>query len=280
MKGGFIIVNGKFHRENEPLFTCLDLQRLNNGLKESFRAENNLILFAKDNSSYQLKAISALGLPVPADWDLPRLNKDVSRLLNKNHLFLAAKVNINFIQSADNTDYILTAEEIPKGFYPLNDQGLMIDFYEEGVKSETKLNAYEPSSRFLWISAMNSAISKSKHNLILANKKGFACEAIASSFCYLKDNTAIFPSPGSCGYQPPLNSMIVKCAKNCGFRVLVKDNISPEDLLNADEMFLIDNCLGIQKVLGLKNMRFYSTKTTAIALKLKELAMKEIENGH
>jgi len=41
-------------------------------------------------------------------------------------------------------------------------------------------------------------------------------------------------------------------------------------------MFLIDNCLGIQKVLGLNNRRFYSTKTAAIALKLKEIAMKEV----
>lgn len=283
MKGGYILLNGKFHRESEPLFTCLDLQRLNNGIKESFRTENNLILFAKENYSYLINALSAIGLPAPVEWDLLRLSKDVSRLLNKNHFFLAAKVNIHFFQGIDNTDYLLTAEEIPTGFYPLNEQGLMIDFYEEGVKSDTKLNSYEPSSRFLWISAANFAVSKLKDNLILINKNGHACESIASSFGYLKDNSAVFPSPGSYGYQPPLKSIIIKCAKSSGFRVLVKDNISREDLLNADELFLIDNSLGIQKVLGLNQRRYYSTKTTAIALKLKELAMKEqsnVINGH
>ena len=139
------------------------------------------------------------------------------------------------------------------------------------------MNFYEPSSRFLWISANNIAKTESKHNLILSNEKGYASESIASSFGYLKDSTAVFPSPRSCGYQPPLRSTIIKCAKSCGFKVLVKDNISREDLLNADEMFLIDNCLGIQKVLGLHDRRYYSTKTTTIALKLKELAMKENE---
>jgi len=254
VKGGYILANGKFHCENDLLFTGLDLHKLSNGIKESFRAENNLILFVEDNFNHLVKAMTALGFPIPKDWDLPRLLQDVSRLLNKNHLFLAARVSIHLFPESDNTDYLLTAEEIPKGFYPLNEPGLLIDFYEEGEKSDTNLNAYEPSSRFLWISATNVAKAKSKHNLILSNKKGFACEGIASSFGYLKDNSAIFPSPASCGYHPPINAKIMKCTKICGFNVVVKDDISHEDLLNADELFLIDNCLGIQKVLGLKNI--------------------------
>jgi branched-chain amino acid aminotransferase len=276
VKGGYILLNGKFHRENEPLFTCLDLQRISMEIKESFRTENNLILFAEENYNYLVNALTAIGLRIPKDWDLPRFRHDVSRLLNKNHLFLASRVIIHFIQNTDKTDYLLTAEEIPRGFYPLNEQGLMIDFYNDGVKSDTIFNSFEPSSRFLWISASNIAVSKSKHNLILFNKKGHACEGITSSFGYLKDNTAVFPSQGSCGYQPPLNSTIIKCTKMCGFKVLEKDNISHDDLLNADELFLIDNCLGIQKILGLDSRRYYSAKTTAIALKLKELAMKEV----
>ena len=275
MKGGYILANGKFHCENDPLFTGLDLHRLSCGIKESFRAENNLILFAQDNFIHLANAMMALGLPTPKDWDLPRLMNDVSRLLNKNHLFLAARVSIHLFPGSDNTGYLLTAEEIPKGFYPLNEPGFLIDFYKEGEKSDTKLNFYEPSSRFLWICAGSNAILNSKHNLILSNKKGYACEGIASSFGYLKDNSAIFPSLASGGYYPPINAKIMKCAKNCGFKVVAKDDISHEDLLNADELFLIDNCLGIQKVLGLKNRRYYSTKTTAIATKLKEIATKE-----
>jgi branched-chain amino acid aminotransferase len=257
------------------LFSSSDLQRLGKGIKESFRAENNVILFAEDNYTYLLKVISAIGFTVPKDWDLSRLKHDVSRLLNKNHLFLAARIRIYFFQGIEKTDYIMCAEEIPRGYYPLNEPGLMIDFYHEGVKSETSLNLFEASSRFLWISAAERAQSISKHNLIIFNTKGYACEGISSSFCYLQDQTAVFPSVDSMGYQPPLNSTIIKCAKGCGFKVSLRKDISQEDLLNAEELFLIDNCLGILKVLGLGNRRYYSNKTTAIALKLKEFAIKE-----
>jgi branched-chain amino acid aminotransferase len=279
MKGGYILVNGKFHSDNDTLFTSYDLQRLSMGIKESFRAENNVILFAEENFTYLTKAISNIGFAVPKELDLFRLKHDVSRLLNKNHLFLAARVYIYFFNGIDSTDYLLTAEEITKGFYPLNEEGLMMDFYDGGTKSDTSLNCFEVSSRFLWLLAAQKALSKSKHNMIISNNKGFACEGIAASFGYINDNSAVFPSTGSFGYQPPLNSMIIKCAKNCGFRISMKNDISHEDLLNADELFLIDNCLGIQKILGLGNRRYYSTITKTIALKLNELAMKETDKS-
>jgi branched-subunit amino acid aminotransferase/4-amino-4-deoxychorismate lyase len=275
VKGGYILLNGTFHREKDLLYSSLDLHRLGEGIKESFRAENNLILFAEDNCNYLLKAISEIGFTVPKEWDLPRLRHDVSRLLNKNHLFLAARVHICFFPRTDQTDYLLYAEEIPRGYYPLNEPGLMIDFYDEGLKSDTRLNCFEASSRFLWISAAKRALSKSKHNLIIFNNKGNACEGISASFCYIKDDTAVFPASDSFGYQPPLNEKIIKCAKSCGFKISRGNEISREDLLNAEEIFLIDNCLGIQKVLGLGDRRYYSQKTTSLALKLKELAVKE-----
>jgi branched-subunit amino acid aminotransferase/4-amino-4-deoxychorismate lyase len=275
VKGGYILLNGTFHPENDLLFSSLDLQRLGKGIKESFRAENNVILFGSDNYAYLLKAFTAFGFKVPKDWDLQRLRQDVSRLLNKNHLFLAARVRIYFFEGNDNTDYLLSAEEIPRGYYPINEPGLMIDFYNEGAKSDTRLNHFEASSRFLWISAAERALSKSKHNMILFDNNGYACEAISASFGYIQGDSAVFPSPASSGYQPPINAKIIKCAKNCGFKVSLRKDITKEELLNAEELFLIDNCLGIQKILGLESRRYYSSKTTTLALQLKELAVKE-----
>ncbi len=275
MKGGYILLNGTFYRENEPLFSSLDIQRFADGIKEEFRAEDNMILFAEENYNHLLKALEAVDYKVPPDWDLSRLKHDVSRLLNKNHLFLASRIQIRFFKGTDSTYYILSAEEIPRGYFPIIEPGLMIDFYCEGVKAVSRFSRFETSSRFLWITAFENALLKSKDNVILFNDKGHACEGINTSFCYLKEETAVFPSLASLGYQPPLIAKIIKCAKSCGFRTALRNDISSEELLNADELFLIDNSLGIQKVLGLGERRYYNTRTTAIALKLNELAIKE-----
>ena len=275
MKGGYILLNGKFYRENDPVFTGSDLFRLNNGIRESFRTENNLVMFADDNYNYLINSLLSIGLPIPTDWDLPRFTRDMSRLLNKNHFFLAAKVVIHFIPGTSSTDYLLIAEEAPVGFYPISEGGLLIDFYDEGAKAPSIYHAYEPSSRFLWMAATRTALSLSKNNLILFNNNGFACESIGGTFGYLIDGTIVFPAPESQGYCPPILGVVMECAEQCGFKIIEKSDINREELLHADELFLVDNCLGIQPVMGLSARRYYTTGTVNIALKLSELARKE-----
>ncbi|NEW83937.1 MAG: aminotransferase class IV [Mariniphaga sp.] len=275
MKGGYILYNGKFYRESETLFTGADLYRLNTGIRESFRTENNLVIFAEDNFNYLINSLLSIGLPIPKDWELPRFVRDVSRLLNKNHFYLAAKVVIHLIPGTSGTDYLLTAEEVPVGFYPISEGGLLIDFFDEGAKAPSIYHAYEPSSRFVWIAATRAALSKSKDNLILSNNEGFACESIGGTFGYLIDGTAVFPAPEAQGYCPPILGVVMECAEQFGFEVTEKKEISHEDLLLADEMFLIDNCLGIQLVLGLDSRRYYTTGTTNIAVRLSEMAREE-----
>ena len=272
MKGGYVLYNGRFYRENEPLFTGNDLFRLNAGIRESFRAENNQVLFSADNFNYLVNALLALGLPLPGEWDSGRFMRDTSRLLNKNHFFLAARVIIQFIPGHTGTDYLLTAEEVTSGFYPLNESGLMIGFYEEGIKVPSVAHSYEPPSRYLWAAATRAAGLSAKNNLIILNSRGFACESICGTFGYLKDGNAVFPSPASLGYCPPILGVIMECTEQCGFGIVEKDDIRREDLLDADELFLIDNSLGLQPVLGLNSRRYYTAGATGIALHLSGFA--------
>ena len=275
MKGGFILFNGRFYRETEPLFSSPDLYRLNTGIRGSIRTENNLVMFAEENFNFLINSLLAIGLPIPFDWDLSRFKRDVSRLLNKNHLFLAAKVAVNLIPGTSGTDYLLFAEELTRGFFPVNEGGLLIDFYKEGVKSNSTASPYEPSSRFLWMTATRTALLSAQHNLIISNSDGFACESIGGSFGYLNDHSAVFPAPESLGYSPPLLGVVMECAEQSGYKIIEKKEISHEELLNADELFLIDNSLGIQPVLGLSTRRYYMTGTIAVATKLSETARKE-----
>ncbi len=275
MKGGFNLFNGKFFRENEPLFSGADLIRFNDGIRESFCAENNLVLFARDNYNFLLESLAAVELPVPPEWNFPRFVNDVSRMLNKNHLYLAAKVTIYLFPGIAGTEYFMATEEIPAGFYPVKEGGILIDFYNDGAKGTSVYHAYEPSSRALWSMAVRASGPGSKTDLILFNNKGFACESTGGSFGYLADKTAVFPSQDSQGYSPPVANIVRKCAGDCGYTIIEKKEIKRDDLLNADELFLIDNCAGIRPVLGLYARRYYTTGTNIIAVKLSERALRD-----
>jgi len=276
MKGGYIQYNGKFFRDEQLLFSGRDLFRLGIGLQESFRAENNEILFLEDVYQHVIEAAESINLSLPADFDSAgmRLNRDVARLLNKNKLFLAARVIIQLFPGADGADIVLSAEDIQRGFFPLNDNGLLLDLFTEATKAKSRIGNFEPGGRLLWIMAANTASNSGKHNMILLNNDGHPCEAIGCSFAFLKDEKIIFPAPESGGYQSTITKQIAQSAELCGYKTIERSDIDLEELLDADEMFLIDNSLGIQKVMGFRDRRYYSAKTTAIALQFTELAEK------
>ncbi len=274
MKGGFIQYNGKFIREEQPIFSVNDLFRLGIGLRESFRAENNEILFIEEVYQHLTEVTESLNLTLPADFDPmgQRLRLDVSRLLNKNKLYLAARIILQLFPGNDGPDLILSAEEIPRGFFPLNENGLLLDIFTQGCKSRNPISNTEPGGRFIWMMAANEATLRGRHNMIILNDADYACEAIGCSFAFLKDDTMTLPSPLSGGYRSTLEKQVINSAIKTGYQISARDNITVDELLEADEMFLIDNCLGIQKVLGLNDRRYYSAKTGAIASKFTAIA--------
>ena len=111
--------------------------------------------------------------------------------------------------------------------------------------------------------------------MILLNKNGYACESIGGSFAYIENNKVFFPSESSGGYRCAILKEVMQSVKNAGFIALEKENIIPDDLLSAEELFLFDTCNGIQKVLGLEDQRYFSTKTHLVAEKLSALARED-----
>ena len=274
VKGGFVLYNGKFFPASEKLFAGNELFRIEAGIKVWFRTEDNEILFHRQNYAYLCAATQAVNLSLPEDFDLAgaRLRRDVSRLLNKNKFYLAGRVVVYLVPGVRGTDVLLTAEEIPRGFFPMNENGLLIDIFREGKKSDTMMNPYETGSRFLWMIAAAKAQLLHRENMILLNCNGYCCEAIGASFGFIQENALYMPSGKSGGYQVVLSERVREAARQAGFVTVDNDRISPAELEKAEEVFLIDNALGIQWVMGIGNRRYYHTKTLEVVRKLQQMA--------
>jgi len=111
----------------------------------------------------------------------------------------------------------------------------------------------------------------------LQNREGNVCETLDGSFAYINQDQLFFTSEREGGYICAIREQVIQSAKDAGFITVVKEKISMDELLHADELFLYDSCHGIQKVLGLEDRRYFSTKTQLIAEKLTALAKKDRE---
>ena len=61
MKGGYFLLNGRFHKENDTVFTVADMAQRAEGFCESFRAEHNEVLFVESISSHLLATAATIG---------------------------------------------------------------------------------------------------------------------------------------------------------------------------------------------------------------------------
>lgn len=279
MIGGYFLLNGRFHKENDAVFDLADLTLRIEGFSEVFRAEHNEILFRESICNHILATAWTIGLDLTGSIDPEGrlLQKDVSRLLNKNKLYLAAKIKIHIYPSNRHLNILLSAEEIERGYYPVHEPGLLLSFYRDHLQEIQSTSVYSTSGNFVRQMARRNAEELNGPNLILLNKQGNACETIDGSFAYLNNEEVIFTTDCSGGYRCAIKEDVIQSVKEAGFRPQEKDKIAPDELLQAEELFLFDACNGIQKVLGLDDRRYFSTKTHLIAEKFSKLARKDRE---
>jgi branched-subunit amino acid aminotransferase/4-amino-4-deoxychorismate lyase len=277
MKGGYFLFNGRFYKEGDAVFTVSDLTARTSGFIESFRAEHNEVLFRESVSNHLIATANSLEIDLTGliDDEGKLLQKDVSRLLNKNKLYLAAEINIQIYTSDNQINIILQAEEMERGYYPIGEPGLLLSFYEEQLKETRPDFTYSPFGLYIQNSAKRYASAFNEPNVIIRNSDGFACECIGGSFAFIEGEFVYFVSPGSGGYRCAIREEVIRSVSNAGFTPRDKDQITREDLLGAEEVFLYDACHGIRKVLGLEDQRYFSTKTKVISEKLTSLAKQD-----
>jgi len=279
MKGGFFLLDGRFHKEGDAVFSLAELDCHAEGFTEHFRAEHNEVLFLESIVHHLTATASTLGLEIEeivgADGRL--LRKDVSRLLNKNKLYLAARIGIHIYPSGDKIHCILYAEEMERGYYPLKEPGLLLSFYRNHQKETEPGAGYVTSGFLVRQGAKRQADEQQRTDQILLNKEGNCCETIHGSFAYRSKKMLTFPSAASGGYRCAILEEVVQSVRKAGFQATEKERITPDDLLEAEELFLFDACNGIQKVLGLEDQRYFSTSTPQIAARLAEMAKKDRE---
>jgi len=279
MKGGYFLLNGQFHKETDTIFTVADLAQRAEGFCESFRAEHNEVLFVESISNHLLATAATIGADLTGliDADGRILRKDVSRLLNKNKLYLAAKIDIQIFPSDAKVNILLRAEEIPRGYYPTVEPGLLISIFKDKLQEIPEISGYATSGLFVRQCAARRAKELNQPNAILINREGYVCETLDGSFAWLNQDQLFFTSERDGGYICAIREQVIQSAIDAGFKPVEKEEISPDELLQAEELFLFDSCNGIQKVLGLEDRRYFSTKTQLIAEKLTALAKKDRE---
>ena len=276
---GYISYNGKIiHKDELKLGLNNRSFQYGDGLFETMHASGNKVQFFYEHMERLIKSMKVLKMEIPVRFsiDTMGLQKEISKILNKNKLFKGARIRMTVFRESgglytpvsNEVEYVIESNPLTSGVYEFNQKGLLIDVYDEEVKPVNSLASLKLTSSVFFVLA---GIFKKENNLdecLILNTKGNIIEGISSNIFLVKENIITTPSLREGCLPGIMRQKIVELARKQGLIVQDDQTIKIQDIMVADELFFTNAVKGVQWVVGFKQRRYYNkiAKTLSDAL--------------
>ncbi|SHE96914.1 branched-chain amino acid aminotransferase [Mariniphaga anaerophila] len=252
----FLITNGHIERKNET--------NLNHLLTDTeFRLSQKAwygyggIPFFYENLAQIKEQAEALALPFPKEFkDEHELFRLTKRMLNKNKLYRSGYVHFQLFWKEKQVQTLITANAFPEFDFPFSETGVLVTFSSLSKNSKSAFNRFPFFNETLWQAGLSEIHQNPFQQVIFLNENDWVCESLHSNIFLIKENELITPALASGCYFDVLRPHILKAAKQAGLNISEPTNFDKTKTLDADEIFVASESVGIQWVLGIENKRF------------------------
>ncbi len=266
---GYISYNGKIIHKDE---LRLDLNnrafQYGDGLFETMHASGNKVQFFYEHMERLIRSMKVLRMEIPVRFtiDTMGLQKEISKILNKNKLFKGARIRMTvfretgglYTPESNETEYIIESSPLDSDVYEFNQKGLLIDIYEEQLKPINSLASVKLTSSIFFVLAGIFKKENSLDECLILNTKGNIIEGISSNIFLVKENVISTPSLREGCLPGVMRQKVIELSRRNGFIIQDEQVIKIQDIMAADEIFFTNAIKGIQWVVGFKQRRFYN----------------------
>lgn len=246
------------------------------GLIENIRIHDGEILFFHDHIDRMLRAMMALKIEVPENYTGPYFHKQIIELAHGENLNANARVRICIFRNGgglyeplkNNAEFFIEVQPMDHGYVWTNspcDLGVFRDIN----KNFSSISFFKSMNALPYVMA---AIFRKENNLgdcILLNTHGKIADAISSNLFWIEKGN-IFSCPVSDGgIDGIMRRNLIHILRQNDF-VVNEKSIEPEELKNADEIFLTNTGVGIKPVRQFESAIFSSKITEKIFSMLKQ----------
>jgi branched-chain amino acid aminotransferase len=234
-------------------------------LFETMHANGKVVQFFDQHMQRLIKAMGMLKMDIPPKISGKTIEKEITRLLHKNRHLKGARVRLTVFRNPggkytpeDNScSYLIESQKLDHDTYQLNDKGLFIDVFPGLKKPVHPLSNLKTTNDLIYIMA---GLHKKEHGLdecLLLNEKGEITEAISSNVFVVYNRVLSTPPLASGCLEGIMREQIIECAGALNIRVSDSQPLTPEELMQADEVFLTNAIKGIQWVGGIRQKRYF-----------------------
>lgn len=251
------------------------------GLFESIRVINGKALNLENHFKRLVDGMTVLRMKVHSTFTLEFLDNQINELLEQNNIVQGGKIRLSidrkeggtFLPKTNEVDYFIEAFPLPNNKFTLNEAGLVIDLYEEMKKPITILSNFKTKNCLLYVMSKLAAKEKGVDELFIQNDKMGIIEGSSANLFVISNGVLYTPSLDLGCLGGTMRMQIINLAIENNIKVY-ECNITPQNLLVADEIFLTNAIQGITWVGSYRTKRYFNTLSNQLVRFLNEKWIK------
>ncbi len=172
-----------------------------------------------------------------------------------------------YTPTSNKAFYLIECQTLKSNNWKWQNKGLKLKFCPAVQLPVTNWSGLKTTNSLPYILAGLWKKEQQIDDCILLNQNGMVAEASSSNIFFWKENQLFTPSDQSGAILGVMRAHMLKITKKKGIKV-IKKNILPEALLDADEVFLTNAVRGIQWVREIDGLCFKNQRTKEIQVAL------------
>jgi branched-chain amino acid aminotransferase len=250
----YILFNGKFFESSEPVVGAENRGlRYGDGLFETMKILNHRIVNTDLHMDRLFEGLSLLQFEIPSFFNRQSIHDQVVLACEKNKLD-KARVRLAVFRGNgglyDPVDHkpnlLIQVWPLPEGL-EFNENGLVLGVYPDIRKSCDRFSNLKSANYLPYVMAAIHAKKQHFNDSLVLNTHGRVCDASISNVFCLKNGIICTPSLNEGCVAGVMRRYLLARMFETGYKVL-ETELSVEDLLEADEIFLTNAISGIRWV--------------------------------
>lgn len=241
------------------------------GVFESCRIVQGKVLFLEKHFERMRAALKAHRIHAPLGFTPAVIEADANKLLQAAGIHGPARVRITLTRAGgglytpeeNDLDVTMVAAPLTSEQYTLNEAGLTTDIFPEMKCTPNHLSQFKNIASNIYV---QSGLWAKEHGLdtaLIQNDKMGIIESTASNLFLVSNGVLYTPGLDTGATAGVMRALIINLALGSGMKVY-ECNLTPQNLLVADEVFLTNAVRGIRWVGSYRTKRYFNQATTEL----------------
>ena len=281
---GHILYNGELRSAEAGLPMDSRAFLYADGIFETLRCKDGLPLFLDAHHQRIREGLKAHRIHAPLGFTPASIRQDIQTLLEAEGITGGARIRMTLSRKGagyytpedSGLDVLMTASALDTNDYVLNEKGLSTDIYPEMKCTPNHLSRFKNIASSLYVQSGIWAKDNGLGTALIQNDRMGIIESTASNLFLVSNGVLYTPGLDSGATAGVLRAQIINLAIGAGMKVY-ECNLTPQNLLVADEVFLTNVVRGLQWVGSYRTKRYFNTATGELVRLLNASLTPEIQ---